>query len=108
MFILCQYFFQSKLVKHDIPPLCLSQAFINLVCKDTKNLPLDLIVAEKKREEILILLQALNQRIVNVIEIRKLKILDGIVPCAGFQLVGLQQNIPNLQHSFRYPLLTDT
>ena len=80
--------------------LCLSQAFINLVCKDTKNLPLDLIVAEKKREEILVLLQALNRRIVNVIEIRKLKILDGIVLCACLQLVGLQQNIPNLQHRF--------
>ena len=58
-----------------------------------------LIVAEKKREEILILLQALNQCIVNVIKIRKFKIFDGIIPCAGFQLVGLQQNIPNLQHS---------
>ena len=59
-----------------------------------------LIVAEKKREEILILLQALNQCIVNVIKIRKFKIFDGIIPCAGFQLVGLQQNIPNLQHRF--------
>lgn len=90
----------STFEKNSIPPLCLSQAFINLVCKDTKNLPLNLIVAEKKREEILVLLQALNQRIVNVIEIRKLKILDGIVPCACLQLVGLQQNIPNLQHRF--------
>ena len=100
LLVVRQYIFQSKLVKHDATPLCLSQAFINLVCKDTKDLSLDLIVAEKKRKEILVLLQALNQCIVNVIKIRKFKIFNSIVPCAGFQLVGFQQNIPNLQHSF--------
>ncbi|CAN4013555.1 DUF2500 domain-containing protein, partial [Dysosmobacter welbionis] len=65
LLVVRQYIFQSKLVKHDATPLCLSQAFINLVCKDTEDLPLDLVVAEKKREEILVLLQALNQCIVN-------------------------------------------
>lgn len=79
--------------------LCLSQAFINFIRKDTEYLSLDLIVAEQEREEILILLQPLDQCIVNVIKVRKLEILDGIVPCACLQLVGLQQNIPNLQHS---------
>lgn len=100
LLVVRQYIFQSKLVKHDATPLCLSQAFINFVCEDAKYLPLDLIVAEKKREEILVLLQALNQCIVNVIKIRKFKIFDGIIPRAGFQLVGLQQNISNLQHGF--------
>ena len=49
LLVVRQYIFQSKLVKHDATPLCLSQAFINLVCKDTKDLSLDLIVAEKKK-----------------------------------------------------------
>ena len=59
-----------------------------------------LIVAEKKREEILILLQPLNQRIVDIVKVRKLKVLDGVVPGTGFQLIGFQKNIPDLQHSF--------
>ena len=48
-----------------------------------------LIVAEKKREEILVLLQALNQCIVNVIKIRKFKVFDSIVSRTSFQFIRL-------------------
>ena len=82
-----QYFFQSELVKHDITLLCLSQAFVNFICEDAEYLPLEFIVAEKKREEILVLFQALDQCVVNVIKIGKLKIFDSIVTCACLELI---------------------
>lgn len=61
-------------------------------------MPFHFIVRQQQGEEVLILFQSLNQRIINVIKIGELKIFLSIILCAGFQLVRLHQNISNLKH----------
>jgi len=55
------------------PSSCLAQALIDFFCKDSQHLTLDLIIAQKQGEEVLILLQAFDQRVVNIIEVCWLK-----------------------------------
>lgn len=70
----------------------ISQAPIDFLCENTKHLPLDLIIAEQQREEILILFETFDQSIIYVIKIREFKILYGICSRTRLQLIGLQQD----------------
>lgn len=86
--------------RHHLPSLRFTQTLVDFLCKDAQHLPFNLIVAEQKRKEILILIQAFNQRIIDVIKVRELEVFYCIVLCTGFQLVRFQEDVPNPQHSF--------
>ena len=76
----------------------LLQAPVDLPGEDAEHVLLDLLVVQEQREEVLVLLQALDQRVVDIVVERELEVLLAVVPRGRLQSFRLHQDIPDLQH----------
>lgn len=78
------------------------QFLVNLMQEYAQHTVFDIIVAQQKTEEVLILGKSLNQCIIRIVVETKLKVLLGVVLGGGLQLFRVQQQVLDLQHDFRH------